>query len=125
MVKFQCLYLTSVLFVKSSICFALLRLNAKKSIKIILYITMAVSILSNFIAIVTVLSICRPVSAAWTGKGKCASVDVLVALSYIVSTLAIVTDFACSILPYVILWNLQMPWRLKFTVAGLLSLSFV
>lgn len=36
-----------------------------------------------------------------------------------------VTDFSCSILPFVILWNLQMDRKLKFTIAAILSLGFL
>lgn len=71
------------------------------------------------------LSICVPVSAAWTGIGKCAAPNVLRCVAIYTTVSSIITDFSCSILPYVILWNLQMDKKLKFTLAAILSLGFL
>lgn len=68
---FQCFYLTSLIFVKSSICFALLRITTNKGIRMFLYIIIFLSFCCGFVTMVACLSLCVPVSASWTGIGKC------------------------------------------------------
>lgn len=86
---------------------------------------MALSTLSGFVIFVAVLSLCRPISAAWTGEGHCASPNIIVQLAYFISVTAIITDFTCAIVPSVILYKLHMNARLKWTVAAILSLGFL
>ena len=38
---------------------------------------------------------------------------------------AILTDVSCTLLPIAVLWNVQMKWRLKLAVSGLMSLGLV
>ena len=72
-VMFQCFYLTSLIFVKSSICFALLRIATNKLIRQFLYVIIFLSFCCGFVTMVACLAICVPVSASWTGVGRCAA----------------------------------------------------
>lgn len=124
--SFQVLYCACLIFVKSSICVALIRLVASRRMLYVLYGILALSASYGFIAMMTVLLQCRPLRATWEPEaGTCASQEVIVNISYFVTACSIATDFACSIMPYVILWNLQMRRSLKFTVAAMLSLGFL
>lgn len=124
-VMFQSFYLTSLIFVKSSICFALLRIATNRGIRQFLYFIIFLSFCCGFITMVACLAICVPLSASWTGVGKCAAPYVIKYVAVYTTVSSIVTDFSCSILPYVILWNLQMDRKLKFGLAAILSLGFL
>ncbi|KAI5240295.1 hypothetical protein E4T43_06161 [Aureobasidium subglaciale] len=124
-VIFQCFYLISLIFVKSSICFALLRITPNKQIRQFLYFIIFLSFCCGFVTMVACLAICVPVSASWTGVGKCAAPNVLKCVAVYTTVSSCITDFSCSILPFVILWNLQMAKKLKFTLAAILSLGFL
>jgi hypothetical protein len=144
-VMFQCFYLTSLIFVKSSICFALLRIATHKGIRQFLYFIIFLSFCCGFVTMMACLLLCVPLSASCTGIGKCAASSVIrnvgkfypdrhskdaledantIAAIY-TTVSSMVTDFSCSILPFVILWNLQMDRKLKFTIAAILSLGFL
>ncbi|THX06736.1 hypothetical protein D6D18_02816 [Aureobasidium pullulans] len=122
---FECVYLASLIFVKLSIGFALLRITTHRSIRHFLYFIMTLSSISGFICMVAILSMCQPLSATWTGMGKCAPPSVLKCVAIYLTVSACITDFSCSILPFFILWNLRMARRLKFTLAVVLSLGFL
>ncbi|KAG9515246.1 hypothetical protein KCU93_g9542, partial [Aureobasidium melanogenum] len=124
-VQFQSLYLTSLIFVKSSICFALLRIATNRGIRNFLYFIIFLSFCCGFITMVACLSICVPLSASWTGIGKCAAPYVIKYVAVYTTVSSCITDFSCSILPFVILWNLQMDKKLKFGLAAILSLGFL
>ncbi|KAF4547147.1 Hypothetical protein D9617_57g029050 [Elsinoe fawcettii] len=116
---FQCIYCTSLTFVKSSICLALIRLATSKFVLVI-------SAAYGLITVCCLLTVCEPLPATWGEvPGKCADQDVVVKISYFVSACSIFTDLACCILPYAILWNLQMARRLEFTIDAMLSLGFI
>lgn len=115
----------TLIFVKLSISFTLLRIAEQAIIRWIMYFVMALSTLSGFATFVAVLSLCHPISAAWTGEGHCADGDIVVKLAYFISATAIITDFTCAIVPSFILYKLHMNPRLKWTVAFILSLGFL
>ena len=126
MLSFQVLYCVTLIFVKSSICVALIRLVAGRRMLYTLYGLLAFSASYGFVAMMTVLLECQPLRASWDPKaGHCASQSVMVNISYFVTACSIATDCACTFLPYVILWNLQMKRSLKLTVAGMLGLGFL
>jgi hypothetical protein len=76
-VMFQCFYLTSLIFVKSSICFALLRIATHKGIRQFLYFIIFLSFCCGFVTMMACLLLCVPLSASWTGIGKCAASSVI------------------------------------------------
>ena len=123
---FQTLYCASLIFIKSSICVALIRLVISKRLLYTLYAILALSASYGFIAMMTVLLQCRPLKATWEpSAGTCSNGGIIVRISWFVTACSITTDFACAVMPFVILWNLQMRKRLKFTIAAMLSLGFL
>ncbi|KAG9959927.1 hypothetical protein KCU61_g7062, partial [Aureobasidium melanogenum] len=126
LMTFQVLYCASLIFIKSSICVALIRLVISKHLLYTLYAILALSASYGFIAMMTVLLQCKPLKATWDpSAGTCSSQAIIVHISYFVTACSITTDFACAVMPFIILWKLQMRKRLKFTVAAMLSLGFL
>ncbi|KAK6000055.1 hypothetical protein QM012_004043 [Aureobasidium pullulans] len=126
LMTFQVLYCASLIFIKSSICVALIRLVISKRLLYTLYSILALSASYGFIAMMTVLLQCKPLKATWDpSAGTCSSEAIIVHISYFVTACSITTDFACAVMPFIILWKLQMRKRLKFTVAAMLSLGFL
>jgi hypothetical protein len=115
------------MFIKLSIAIFLLRIAVERRYKWILKIS---------IAIVTIWSLgifffdtfrCIPVESQWNNliPHKCASGASFRAMSYVLSTLTIVSDFLYALLPIPMLWSVQMTKQAKFTVAIILSLGIL
>ena len=89
-------------------------------------IIIVLSIIESLVTVVTVLSICKPIEAQWNpSAGKCAYVLVLMKAVYFISATSIFTDFSGAILPVVLLWSVQLNWKIKITIAGILSFGIV
>jgi hypothetical protein len=126
LMTFQILYCASLIFIKSSICVALIRLVISKRLLYTLYAILTLSASYGAIAMLTVLLQCRPLKATWDlAAGSCSNGNIITNISWFVTACSITTDFACAVMPFVILWNLQMRKRLKFTIAAMLSLGFL
>ncbi|KAL6355397.1 hypothetical protein LRP88_10986 [Fusarium phalaenopsidis] len=94
-VFWQIFYVTGSVFIKSSICAQLIRISTQRRYKIILYLLIAVSIITTLIAILAVLIRCKPVAASWNpALGTCIDQSIIIALTYVVSAVNIATDWA-------------------------------
>lgn len=123
---FNPLYVLALIFVKCSICLTIARITTTKALLIYNYFIMGLSIVSGFVTFVELLYICRPIATAWLkADGHCADDHIVISFAYFLSATSIVTDFSCSIMPTIILWNLQMDRRLKFAVGAILSFGFL
>lgn len=97
--------------------------------RIAVYTLLVITIATWITTFVGILLLCRPVSANWdaslvmTGKGECASMDSMIALSYTSTASTILTDMACAVLPAFLLWDMQMALRNKILVGVLLSFA--
>lgn len=75
-----------------------------------------------------ILFACVPVDFSWkkvlgaTG-GTCINPGAGLDVFYAQAALCAVSDFILGLLPIWILWSVDMPRRLKFTVAGLLGVG--
>jgi hypothetical protein len=74
----------------------------------------------------TLLFTCSPVDFFWNrvlgaSNGTCLSNSVQAGISYTQAILSFLSDFALALLPIWILWGVNMPFRLKATVTGLLA----
>jgi hypothetical protein len=121
----QLFYVLSLAFVKISICLTLLRIAVERRHQWALYTTMGISISVALVGFIGDLSLCQPVSAQWNADGTCAPRSVNVSLNYTISAGAIVTDWACAIIPAWILWNAQMKRNVKLSVGIVLGLGSV
>ncbi|ORX92058.1 hypothetical protein BCR34DRAFT_435372, partial [Clohesyomyces aquaticus] len=123
---FQLFYVCSTLPIKAAICVTLLRITIRRSFKIILCMVIAMSFAASLACVIAVLVQCRPVRATWDKSvGKCAPPKVILGVSYFISAASILTDWTCAILPVFILWDVQLRWRVKASVAILLAMGVV
>ncbi|KAK1470169.1 hypothetical protein CCUS01_06554 [Colletotrichum cuscutae] len=70
---------------------------------------MIASGLSTTVGFIAVVAVCRPMEYTWD--------------NYMISVLAIVTDWTCAIVPTVVVWGLQMKSRVKVSVCAVLALG--
>ncbi|TID15305.1 hypothetical protein E6O75_ATG08558 [Venturia nashicola] len=124
-VFWQMTYVTSTALIKCSILWTLIRLTTQKNYHYPLYslfvISAAVGTTSFFVALLR----CKPINAAWTGKGKCLPQTVIIGFSYGISALNIVIDFSVAIIPMFLLRTVQMQRRLKVVTVFILSLGIL
>lgn len=121
---FQLFYVLSTVPIKSSICVAMLRITTRKIYRWILYTVIALATIACIVTDIAVLAWCKPVSATWDpSAGKCAPASVITNVSYFISAVSILTDWTCAILPAFILWDVQLRWRIKASVAVVLGLG--
>ncbi|KAK3349173.1 hypothetical protein B0T25DRAFT_458922 [Lasiosphaeria hispida] len=113
-------------FLKISICLLLLRIKNNRTLKIFIYIIMAGLVITNFGCVVILLAQCKPISVYWTGTGgACWDTRVRIYSIYFTIAYSLLTDFICSLLPLVVVWNVCIPWRTKASVCGLMGLGLV
>lgn len=117
-------YVIGLAVIKSSICATLLRIaGGNKLYRIAIFALLGLTVATFLVTFVGILLLCQPVSGNWTGKGKCASMQTMIALSYTSTASTITTDFACVAIPGVMLWNTQMKPMKKVSVFVLLSFA--
>ncbi|KAJ5741007.1 hypothetical protein N7493_000879 [Penicillium malachiteum] len=127
----QMLYLWASAVAKVSIALALLRLAVKKIHRMILYAIIGLAITIGLMFWFVLLLDCHPISYFWgrvnplTASGTCLSVNILLDIAYLYSSLTIICDFTLGIFPIVLVWNLQMNQRTKVAVGSILSLGAI
>lgn len=122
---FEPLYVTSLTFIKMSICLTLLRFAQEGVLRRIVILVLILDVLSGITAFVGLLSFCHPISAAWKLESdRCATDHVVVGFAYFISATAIVTDFTCAIIPCILFYRMSMSARLKWSASALLGLGF-
>jgi hypothetical protein len=118
------IYVIGLAIIKSSICVTLLRIaSTNKVYRFAIFCLLGLTIATFLVTFIGVLLLCNPVSANWTGKGKCASMATMVALSYTSTASTVTTDLACVVVPAVMLWNVQMKASKKVSIFILLSFA--
>ncbi|KAI0156828.1 hypothetical protein GGR57DRAFT_511177 [Xylariaceae sp. FL1272] len=123
---FQLFYVASTVPIKCSICIALLRINTRQVYKYILFGIMILSTIAAITTNVAVLAWCRPVSATWDKRtGSCGDPSLITNVSYFISASSITTDWLCAIMPALILWDVQLRFRIKASVGVILALGVV
>jgi hypothetical protein len=120
-------YTVDTIFVKSAICVALIRLSHDHpAVYYPAFIVIAVSFIAGATTFISEFIQCKPIEAAWNpAAGKCLSPSIIVALGYFTSAAAMLTDLSCAILPIVLLWNVNLNWKIKSTIICLLGFGFV
>ncbi|KXH65117.1 hypothetical protein CNYM01_04838 [Colletotrichum nymphaeae SA-01] len=111
LVFFQITYAWSLPFIKASICFTVFRITNGRRYRTILWAVMIASGLSTTVGFIAVVAVCRPMEYTWD--------------NYMISVLAIVTDWTCAIVPTVVVWGLQMKSRVKVSVCAVLALGAI
>ncbi|SPJ70480.1 related to integral membrane protein PTH11 [Fusarium torulosum] len=110
----QIFYVSSSLFIKTSICVQLLRIANNKLCKLFLWCLIALTVLITLTAMIVGLVRCQPLAASWDPSlGTCMDQSILVILTYVVSGMNILIDWSVAIVPVIILWDVQMHRTLK------------
>lgn len=82
------------------------------------------SVISSIINEVAFLLSCQPVQALWDPfAGHCVGPGTFLAISYTTAISNIITDWACAILPALILWKIQMNLHVKASLVFVLGLG--
>lgn len=114
--------------VKTSIGLFLLRITIKPIQRWIIYIAMALTVLTGLVFFFVTLLQCAPLSYFWdktTQTGWCIDVDVIIALTFLYSAVAVVCDFTFAILPIFLVWNLNMSRKTRVLLIPILGMACV
>ncbi len=112
---------------KIAICLFLLRIVCNRVHKWILYTVMAVSTLWSFCWIFITIFQCRPPSYYWNRNqpGHCLNPNFIINASITYGVISMATDFTIGILPIFVVRHLQMNFRSKCAVVGILAMAAV
>ncbi|CAG9982930.1 unnamed protein product [Clonostachys byssicola] len=117
----------SCLAIKLSICVTLMRIAGRKPIYLyILYVNIALFSTTIIGTLIFIHFQCRPTAAWWDLNipgAVCLSPIVNSGVNFTYTTVGILTDWVCSILPLFLIWSLQMNRNMKLASALLLGLG--
>ncbi|KAK4114687.1 hypothetical protein N656DRAFT_705020 [Canariomyces notabilis] len=121
----QPLCLIGLCLTKVSVGLFLLRLTPSQKFRYFVIGTIVFTVLSSTGNFLTVFFQCRPLALTWDSSvpGECIPPANLKFAAFFNSSVAVLTDVVFALLPIPILWNVQMNWRVKSAVAGILSLG--
>ncbi|KAL8367065.1 hypothetical protein RB599_010926, partial [Gaeumannomyces hyphopodioides] len=112
---------------KLSVGTFLLRVSPSRLYTWLIWILLGVTVLLTGAGTLQILLQCRPMEFSWNkalpGGGQCIPGDVIVSAAYTGFALGIATDFIFAVLPIPMLWNVQLNWRVKVAIMGILSLG--
>ncbi|KAJ4250252.1 hypothetical protein NW762_012067 [Fusarium torreyae] len=121
---FQICHALCVPLIKASIAVALMRITGAKRYRFPLYFVILASVVLCFAGWISLVTLCKPVAALWNPQlGKCGDYAVITKISYVVSIVTIITDWTCAIIPFFVLRHLQMSWRVKGLLMGVLGMG--
>jgi len=119
-----------MIFSKTSIGLFLLRVTVKPIHKWIIYCAMGITVLTGLIFFFVTLLQCSPISFFWTRftldapkNGSCVDINIIIALTFLYSACAIISDFTFAILPFFLIWNLNMPLKARVMLIPVLGMA--
>ncbi|ETN42679.1 uncharacterized protein HMPREF1541_01836 [Cyphellophora europaea CBS 101466] len=122
-------YVLSNMFIKASIAIMLLRLTIVRTHRLIIIVTIIVTEIYSTVFFFLFVFQCMPSKYFWTqvggGRGSCMDPSITVNSAYAYSAIICVGDWIFAILPFFIVWNLQMSTRQKLMVALILSMGAI
>ncbi|KAK8058853.1 hypothetical protein PG994_009301 [Apiospora phragmitis] len=125
-IYWELLYFISSTIIECAIGVTCIRIDRRRRITYSITFYMCLMIATAIGALIFVFANCRPFAANWNPSlGKCQQVITLTTVSYIVSTIQMVTDWACAIIPFFIVADLQMPCHAKISVVCILGLGIL
>lgn len=124
----QIFYVITCVVAKVSIIITLLRITVDRLHAWILYAAISVATAVGVIFLLFTIFTCRPVSYFWhqgslASHGTCINKDTLIAIAYLYSVGAAVTDLTIGLLPVALIWNLRMNQRTKSAIIGILGIG--
>ncbi|KAF1972844.1 hypothetical protein BU23DRAFT_641757 [Bimuria novae-zelandiae CBS 107.79] len=122
----QPLYLISVMLVKQSIGFFLLRIAITPFYRRTIISVMVFMALYTFASMMPILLQCTNLALLWdnTAKGTCWNPKIIIVTAYAFNTVNIMTDLLLAVfIPVPMLWKVQMKRRKKCLILGILGLG--
>lgn len=119
------MYLPTIVSLKLSITILLLRFAQEPIHRHTIIATMSFYALCGFSFIFIVIYQCRPIAFLWDNSlhGKCIDRDTFVVLIFGNAVVSFITDGIFAIIPIVMIWNIQMNKKTKFSTGLVLSLG--
>ncbi|WYZ43250.1 hypothetical protein EsH8_VI_000949 [Colletotrichum jinshuiense] len=124
---FQEFWCFTLVTLKWSLGFTLLRIaNGQRWVQIIIYTCLALVTVCTGGTGMYLFFQCSPVEKNWHQQieGTCQPREIQTALSFLVAAVSISTDWIFAVLPFALIWRLQMANKVKASVIGLLGLGF-
>ncbi|KAK7992118.1 hypothetical protein PG996_012866 [Apiospora saccharicola] len=123
---FQEFWCFTLVALKWSLGFTLLRIgDGKRWVQAIIYTCLALVTICTGGTGMYLFFQCTPVEKNWHPEmeGSCQPREIQTALSFLVAAVSITTDWIFAMLPFALIWKLQMGARVKASVIGLLGLG--
>jgi hypothetical protein len=112
------------MFIKISVAVTLLRIASTRPVfEWTLYGLIAATAIAALVFVVGIANICHPISTLWGEANGVCNLQLNTNVSLFFSAIEILTDFSLSIMPAILLWNVQMKGRVKASVAVMLALA--
>jgi hypothetical protein len=114
---------------KASIAVFLLRIAVGKLQQWAIYFTLILGTVPSIIFFFVCMFQCKPISFFWvrfvdpTAQGSCINLHIIMMLTYVFSVIAVITDFAFTILPIFMVWKLNMKAKSKWLLAPVFLLG--
>lgn len=111
---------------KVSIGLFLLRVTVKALHKWIIYIAMGLTVLCGLIFFFVTLFQCHPISFFWNkhiADGTCVDVNVIIGLTFLYSAISVISDFTFAILPFFLIWGLNMSVKTRVLLIPILGMA--
>ncbi|KAL3425733.1 integral membrane family protein [Phlyctema vagabunda] len=122
----QPLCVIALCLAKVSIGLFLFRLTPSHRYSVFILCLITLTVLSATGNLLTVFFQCRPLAFTWDATvpgGKCIPPANLKFAAFFNSSVSVLTDLIFALLPIPMLWNVQLNWKVKSAVAGILSLG--
>ncbi|KAI4623708.1 uncharacterized protein J4E88_009345 [Alternaria novae-zelandiae] len=121
-------YCWAMITSKMSIGLFLLRVTVKKLHKYIIYAAMGLTVLCGLVFFFVTLFQCHPISFFWDKNnpaGTCINVDVIIGLTFLYSAISVISDFTFAILPFFLIWGLNMSVKTRVLLIPILGMACV
>jgi hypothetical protein len=122
-------YVLANMSIKGSIAVMLLRLTVDRMHHVIIWATLLVTELYSTYFFFLFVFQCRPSAYFWTrwtgSSGSCIDTNIVVRSTYGYSAVQCLTDWIFAVLPFFLVWRLQMTKRSKVSVALILSMGAI
>ncbi|TGJ87735.1 hypothetical protein E0Z10_g1062 [Xylaria hypoxylon] len=111
---------------KISLSFSLLRLSRSKTLKWILWGTIAFVSIYTIFAFLTLFLYCKPLSGFWdiTSGAKCYSIQLFIRFGLANTALSIFTDILLASLPIPVIWQLKLKTKIRVYLIIMLALGW-
>jgi hypothetical protein len=113
---------------KISIGLFLLRVTVKKLHKWIIYAAMGLTVLTGLVFFFVTLLQCTPIAFFWDRHiegGFCVDVDIIIGLTFLYSAISVISDFTFAILPFFLIWGLNMSLKTRVLLIPILGMACV